>query len=271
MRLESGPAKADSVWQLVRAVLFLGFAAYFVYDGAVGYPNRNRAEAERALAADPFGGRVKVDGLGEVPDRADFEKFRKTYPASATLEQVHDGFGTPTLVDRPYEYFVSRYGYAQITVVPGTNISTGAMTFKPWAKSKEEIQQQYLWAIVPLIPGLWFLWRLFKAVTLRVVIDDEGMTYGGQRIAFADMVSLRDYSPKGWIDLYYKVPGGTDELKLRLDNEKVLLFDDIVAAICEAKHFKNEVQAYADQKARDRAESEPAADEPDAPDDAPKA
>lgn len=271
MKLESGPAKTDALWQLGRAILFLAFAGYFVYDGATGYPNRNRAKAEQELQGRPFNGQVKFDTLTEVPDRTDFDKLRREHPATISLEQVRKALGAPAFADKSAEYFISRYGLVQVPVpVPGNDVKTNDMIWKVWAKTKDEVQQQFYWAIIPAIPGLWFLWRLIKAATLRVTIDDEGMTYGGQRIAFADMVSLRDYSPKGWIDLYYKVAGASEERKLRLDNEKVLLFDDIVAAICEARHFKNEVKAYAEQKAREQAEEASAADNPEGPDDAAK-
>lgn len=271
MKLESGPAKTDTIWQLVRAVLFLGFAAYFVYDGAVGYPNRNRAAAEQVLQTRPFDGGVKFDGLAEIPDKVDFDQFRKSHPTVASLDQIHQAFGVPAYVDKTTEYFISRYGYAQVLIpAPGGDVKTGEMIWKPWAKTRDEVKAQFYWAIIPVIPGLWFLWRLIKAATLRVTIDDEGMIYAGQRIAFADMVSLCDYSPKGWIDLHYKVAGSTEERKLRLDNEKVLRFDDIVAAICEAKHFKNEVLTYAEQKALEQPAEEPSDDEASNSDDAAK-
>jgi hypothetical protein len=272
MRVESGPAKTDAIWQLVRAILFLGFAAYFVYDGAVGYPNRNRAAAEQELQMQPFNGQVKFDSLREAPEKVDFDKFRKAHLSTASLDQVHEALGPATFADKTTEYFVSRYGMAKVSLPPpGSDVKTTDMVWKAWPKTKDEIRAQFYWAIIPIIPGLWFLWRLIKAATLRVTVDDEGMTYGGQRIAFADVVSLRDYSPKGWIDLYYKVAGAAEERKLRLDNEKVLLFDDIVAAICEAKHFENEVQAYAAQKAREQPGEEPVEDDPEEPDDAAKA
>jgi hypothetical protein len=35
MRLESGPAKAERNWQLLRTFIFLGFAMFFLYDGAI--------------------------------------------------------------------------------------------------------------------------------------------------------------------------------------------------------------------------------------------
>jgi hypothetical protein len=272
MRVESGPARTDAIWQFVRAILFLGFAAYFVYDGAVGYPNRNRTAAEQALQMRPFNGQIKFDSLREGPDKVEFDTFRKAHLSTATVDQIHQAFGQPVYADKSSEYFVSHYGMVEVTLPPpGSDVKTSDMVWKPWPKTKDEIRAQFYWAIIPIIPGLWFLWRLIKAATLRVTIDDEGMTYGGQRIAFADMVSLRDYSPKGWIDLYYKVAGVAEERKLRLDNEKVLRFDDIVATICEAKHFENEVQVYAAQKAREQPDEEPVEDDPEEPDDAAKA
>lgn len=251
MTLESGPAKADRNWQILRAVLFLGFALWFIYDGAVRYPAKTRAEAEKKLLApEPFGGELKYDDLRDTPTKAIFDRLHATNPR--TIEQVRQQLGEPQVkrsqgIGRSIEYYVSRYGYA-IVEVNGTVVSPNTMTWNIWYKTKEQIKSQFLWAIIPGLPGLWFLWRIYKAATLRVVIDDQGMTYDRRRIPFEAMAALRDYSPKGWIDLYYK--DGDQEKKLRLDNEKVLLFDEIVAAICQAKGFPNEVTAYAEEKAR---------------------
>jgi hypothetical protein len=254
MTLESGPARADRNWWLLRTVVCLGIALWFIYDGVRGYPERNRAAAELKLnAPEPFGGRIKFEQLGETPTKDDFDKLLKAKPT--TGDQLQQYLGRPTSVSGPDQYFMSRYGYAKVTVKDGRpTLSPG--DWVTWAKTKEEIGHQLYWAIVWAVPGLYFLWRLIKAATLHVVIDDEGMAYGGQRILFSDMVSLRDYNPKGWIDLYYK--RGARETKLRLDNEKVLRFDDIVAAICAAKGFPNEVQQHAEQKTRAEA-AEPTA------------
>ena len=250
MNLESGPAKADRNWQLVRVVLFLGFAGYFVWDGAAGYAIKNRHAAEKMLSApEPFGGQVVFDDLGETPTKPMFDALARQNPTSR--DQVHGALGKPVHT-RPEgagavkELFASRYGYGMVTINRGR---VESMNWITWNKSKEQITAQFYFAIIPALPGLYFLWRLYKAITLHVTIDDAGMIYAGRRIAFDDMVSLRDYSPKGWIDLYHKV--GEQEIKLRLDNEKVALFDDIVAAICETKGFKNEVTAYAAAKARE--------------------
>jgi len=122
-------------------------------------------------------------------------------------------------------------------------------------------RKTYAYAILP--DGALAEKRLFCSMgSDGMTIDDEGMVYDGQRIAFADMVSLRDYSPKGWIDLYYRV--GEREKRLRLDNEKVLRFDEIVDALCKAKGFRNEVREYAEEKARQKAEEAAAAAAEDA-------
>ena len=259
MRLESGPARADRNWQLVRTIIFLGFALWFVYDGAVRWPKKCRAAAEQKLSApEPFGGTLQYDSLGETPTKSDFNRLLREKPTDP--KRITEFLGPPTLAKGADLYFVSRYGYAKVTVKDGRMMLSPA-DWTTWYKDKGEIRGQFYWAIVPALPALYFLWRLFKAVTLRVVIDAEGMIYAGQHIPFASMVSLRDYNPKGWIDLYYKV--GERERKLRLDNEKVKLFDEVVAALCEAKGFRNEVQEHAEQKARE--ETEDAAEPADGP------
>jgi hypothetical protein len=252
MTLESGPARTDRNWQLLRTVIFLGFGAYFVYDGLYGYPRANRAKAEELLKGRPFNGKVAFKDLGEKPDQPDFDRLSRSVPASR--DEFHKALGGP-FVDGGDEYYVSRYGYIRLP-------RGGEASWRPWDKTRAEITQQYYWAIIPFALALPFIWKLYKALTLRVVIDDDGLGYAGRRIAFSDMTSLRDYSPKGWIDLHYRSAGR--ESKLRLDNEKVARFDEIVAALCQAKGFRNEVQAYAERKARQEAEEAESAEQTEA-------
>ncbi len=253
MTLESGPAKADRNWQLIRTVIFLGFGLYFLYDGLYGYPQENRKKAEALLATRPFSGKVQYDALGDAPDEPDWKRLQKTAPApaAAVRAKARELLGAPALTDGGDDYFISRYGYIKLP-------SAGEATWHPWAKTHAEIVQQYACALIAAIPGLYFLWRTYKAATLRVVVDDQGLVFAGRRIACADMTSLRGYSPKGWIDLYYR--SGPGERKLRLDNEKVARFAEVVEAICQAKGFRNEVKAYAERKAQQAAEEARAAE-----------
>ncbi len=254
MRIESGPARADRNWRLAQAVVFLGFASYFVYDGAIGYPAKNRAEADRMLnAPQPFGGTVKWEDLPEHPTQADFAALEETRPTSR--EQLAP-LGEPNFTQDSDLYFISRYGYAKVSVTQG-QINPAELTWRAWGKTREEIHAQYYWAVLPGLIGLYFLFKMFRAMALRVVVDDEGLMYDRLRVPFERMVSLRDYNPKGWIDLYYK--HGGQERKLRLDHEKIGRFDAVVEALCAAKGFKNELAEYAVEKQRQHEAEEAAA------------
>ena len=269
MRLESGPAKADRNWHLVRALFFLAIACWFAYDGAIGWPNKNRdAAIQKLQAPEPFGGQVKYDDLSDRPDKDEFDRLQASNPT--TLKEVHDALGEPQHTStegrtKTTEYFLSRWGYA-VVMRQSDRVRGTTLSWQPWYKTKADLQLQLVIAAIAALPGLYFLWRLRQAVALRVLIDDEGMTYAAQRIPFTAMTSLQDYSPKGWIDLYYE--DGGRKHKLRLDNEKVLLFNEIVAAICDAKGFKNEVVAHAQEKDQREADEAAAAAAEDAADDA---
>ncbi len=273
MRVESGPAKTDMIWQIIRAALFVGVGAYFLYDGLHGYPQANVEKAREKLQSPAlFKGEITYEELEPAPTKDQFDQLVKQTPTNR--EQVVKALGEPEFVREEgpgavTEFYISQYGYATVKVVRG-QVDHATMTWTKWYKSKEEIFIQFVCAIVAFIPGVYFLWRIYKAATLHAVVDDAGMTYGSRRIPFDKMVSLRDYNPKGWIDLYYQRDG--KEKRLRIDNEKILRFDEIVAAICEAKGFRNEVREHFEQKAREEADTqenaaeEPAANEGEQPD-----
>ena len=123
------------------------------------------------------------------------------------------------------ERFVSKYGQAQVTISHG-RVNPAQIGWESWKKSKEEIRLQLYCALVALAFALFMFTRVYRAATLRAVIDDEGMTYAKRRVPLENMVRLCDYSRKGWVDLYYR--HGSQERKLRIDNQKVRKFDEII-------------------------------------------
>ncbi|MBU0638273.1 MAG: hypothetical protein KKB50_05360 [Planctomycetes bacterium] len=258
MVLESGPSATDRNYWLVVTIFFFGYAGWFVYDGSIRYPEKNRKEAARhlhGLVEEPL-------NLGEIPSKGDFDQLEALGPTSP--QQVREAFGEAINTQRDtsgatVEQFASLYGMATVNISDGR---VRSMSWTAWAKSKEEIRGQYYWALIPLILGLYPLSKFYRAVTLRVLIDDQSMTYAGRRIPFESMTSLRDFNPKGWVDLYYKV--AERELRLRIDNQKVAKFGEIVEAICQTKAFQNPVTAALAEEA-DEAEQRddaPDADEP---------
>jgi hypothetical protein len=244
MRLESGPAAYDRNYNLVILVVSVFLGAYFLYDFRIGYPKKNLEAARKALT--PLLGAENIpETFSEFPTKPDITALKerltelsKTQPIEAA--DVYDALGQPLIAVRSpdgsevVEYYVSQYGRAQVPVVRN-RITPERIQWMAWDKSKEEIRLQLYCALIAFVFGLYMFTRVYKAATLRVVIDDDGMAYGKRRIAFENMVRLCDYSRKGWVDLYYKL--GPQERKLRIDNQKVRKFDEIIDTLCDAKGF----------------------------------
>jgi hypothetical protein len=254
MKVESGPAKADSLWQIGRATLFLAFAAWFLWDGLIRYPDQNREKAHEGLAdKTTFEGAVSYDQLGEDLTQPVFEQSAQKLTRGMPRKEVHDILGQPvhtrTVGSTMTDFYASEYGYATVLF---ENRRLDSANWRAWDHTKADIEGQFYFAIIPIVIGLFFLYRFARAVSLRVVVDDTGMAYAGRRIPFDAMVSLRNYSPRGWIDLYYE--RGPKQARLRLDNEKIARFDEVVEAICRAKGWRNEVKEAQQRKARETEE-----------------
>ena len=252
MRLESGPARTDMLWNAGVVVACVALAGWFVYDWRIGYPRDNREVAQRRLAellGDP--GRIP-DPLPERPTKDDFTRLRKR--SVTDLGEVRRELGEPLIskraAGREVDYYASAYGMGMIPHV-GNRVITDEIRWDKWEHTYAEIQQQYWCAIIALLFAAYFAWRTFRAATLRVVLDEEGIDYAGKRIAWEAIDRLDNYSPKGWVDIFYRL--GDRERKLRLDNQKVARFDEIIDAICQRKGLADPrtMQAAAPQVAAD--------------------
>jgi len=262
--LESGPAKVDRTYWLVFGILFLGVSAYFVYDGAYGYYNKNREQAEQKL---PSYTSLSAAGLGKKPTEKDFNELvlaLKDRPLWRGADVLHAKLGEPLppkkepgTASENVDRFASVYGMAIVPYEGNGKVDGPKVQWVSWGKSEDDIREQFYWAVIPFVGALYFFFRCYRAGTLRAVIDEEGLTYGGLRIAFADMLSLRDYNKKGWVDLYYR--DGGKEKRLRIDNQKIAKFDEIAELICQKKGFENPIQAA--QREEPAPEPEEAPDE----------
>lgn len=249
IRLESGPATKDRNYFLIFFIFCLVMAALFFKDGTrwpgygvaggwiKGYVNKNREEARKKLTPLAVDRAVPAE-LGSRPYGDDFARMRSADPPP-TREQFIEAWGEPFLSEpgpagERTEHFVSDYGKATLITHDG-QVDPQRMSWTVWYKDKDEVDAQYYWGLIPLAAGLYALYRVIRASTLRAVIDDTSMTYGGKRIAFADMTGFENYSPKGWVDLVYKENGAAR--KLRIDNYKIARFDEILDALCAATGF----------------------------------
>lgn len=244
-RLESGPARFERFYFLAIALALLGWAGWAVYDGATGWVNTNRSKA-RAKLLSLVDENLKSDvrtraSFGPQPTEKLFLQVQALNPR--TFEEVRAKFGQPYF-DRPSTdgrtaYFVSDYGMVSVPY-GGINFDGRRMTWETWYKNEDEIFQQFYWAAGVAVLALYPLFRFYQAATLRVSVDDTALHYGSLSIPIGDIRSIRDYNKKGWVDIYYAAGG--QERKLRLDNQKVARFDEIVDLLCRERGFKNPVR-----------------------------
>lgn len=252
-RLESGPARTEAMYQLVFFLACVAFGSWFLYDWRIGYPAKNRAEAITKLPAfveDPkLESAPLYDKLDDKPNEADFAKLGKALDATAgtpqSIEQVRSFAGEPELVreegGRRVEYYLSKTSGLKVEVRDGrVQPIAAAKSWKTWNKSYEETENQKWWGLVPLVLSLMFLRKFLQSVTLRARLDEREMTYGGVTIPYDRIESIQDYSPKGWVDVYYRDPADRRK-KLRIDNQKVQKFEEIVDELCRIKGVPNPI------------------------------
>ncbi len=249
MRLESGPARTDTLWNAGILLACLALAGWFFYDWKIGYPQSNLQEARRRLT-ELLGDPARVpDPLPPQPTKDQFTQIVEK--DMRTLDAVRELLGDPLIrrraAGREVDYYASAYGLGIVPHV-GNRVITDEVRWDKWKHTYAEIQQQYWCAIITLVFAAYFAWRTYRAATLRVVLDEQGIDYAGRRIAWDAIVRLDNYSPKGWVDIFYRRNGA--ERKIRLDNQKVARFDEIIDAICRHKGFADPRPAVADADAQ---------------------
>lgn len=241
VRLESGPAKTDSLWNLAFTVLCLGLAGWFFYDARIGYVAKNRDEAHKQMNSLFEKGQALPTEWGENPGDPNAEAAAIRAFNPTRISDIEQRLGPAKLVKpgapgESIHFFISDYGKIEVPVLNG-QVTVAGIKGATWGHTREQAVAQYYWGAIPLLGLLYVLPKLLRSISLRATIDDEGLTYGAKRIPFADMIALRDYSPKGWVDLHFRSDGR--EQKIRIDNQKIAKFDEIVTMISAEKAFPN--------------------------------
>jgi hypothetical protein len=172
MKPATKQAETIAIWRLVVAVLLLGAAAWFLYNGAVRWPQIRRQRAEERLAIlQPFAGKLdlSVDELPQEPGKSAFDEFLATRPLLP--DRVHEILGEPQITQQEElgftrEYYVSQWGYGIVAYRPLEPVF-GMSHWTPWYKTEHDIRLQYFLAIVVGIPGVHLLWRRCSDPTRR--------------------------------------------------------------------------------------------------------
>ncbi|HMQ15046.1 MAG TPA: hypothetical protein PKC49_03645 [Phycisphaerae bacterium] len=251
MKIVSRSPRGEIIYWLVVSLIPIGLGLWFLYDWQVGYVGQNRAKARQhpSLAGQP----ELVERAMEraTPTDTQFRDFASTRPTSR--EQVVQRFGEPLtsqsretgeLVDE----YPSRYGVLTVVSRGGRLPAEGGLTWIDWPHTEGQIRGQLYWTIPCAVFLIWPLRRLILALTLRVELDEDRLAYRGEVVRYDDMTGLRDYNPKGWVDLYYRKAGQSNEAMLRLDNQKVAAFNEIVTEIATRKGFANPLTRTEEQE-----------------------
>ncbi len=236
MKLEAGSPTASKLYWVVATAVLLGAAGWFLYDWKIGYPAENMEEARKHLSMDAS----EDPAITAEFTREDFQALKAADPNGLPpLERINQTLGQPRKQEtRPdgavAHLYVSRYGMA-IAEVRGGRVT--AFNWHPFKHTQAQIQTQFYFALLLLAAALFVAYKLIRTLTMRVTLDDERMTYGGTRVAYADMTGFSGFSPKGWVDLNYRAGGSTR--KLRLDNQRVEKFEEIVSTIAAKANIEN--------------------------------
>ncbi|HOB75343.1 MAG TPA: PH domain-containing protein [Phycisphaerae bacterium] len=235
MQIESGTTKWWRNRHLMFLAMFLGFAAYFAYDGFYAWPAANVRWAAQAMGVPPE--RVKVNEQVNTSALKLLEadlKQKESIPFPELIDKLKARLGEPSLAKEQEHWWVGPAMYVKAAIQDGKAQLVIELSKE---HSESSIRGQKWFAAALLVAGLVVLLKLLRVVTTRVVLDDSGLRYNSRHIPWEAMTGLRtdDYQHKGWVYLEYT--GGGVTRSFRLDSYHIEKFNEIINAICERKGF----------------------------------
>lgn len=247
MRIESGTTTEHRVRLGVFLAMCVVFAAYFGYDGLWGYPAKNLEWARENIPNISVEQKETIQTNPKVLMTALTELQRQTKAGDEPTEsKVESILGLPGLkvdradVDGMDAWYVGPAACARLyfaggklqEVTPLQNIN----------KSEADIQLQIILGAILSVVSLSVAIHYLRISTMKTVLDDEGLSVKGHRIAWDEIAELdaSGYAGKGWLDVVYHRNG--DGGSVRLDSYHIDSFNEIVNTICERKGFATPIK-----------------------------
>jgi hypothetical protein len=247
MRIESGTTTEHRVRLGIFLAMMIVFSAYFGYDGLWGYPSKNLEWARQNIPNVKKEQKDTIQTNTKVLMAALIELEQKTKVGDKLTESdVELKLGRPGLkVERTGgggtdAWYVGPAACACLHFVDGKLQEVTPM--QNLNKSEADIQlQKVLGAIlgvVSLVVAIYFI----RIMTMKTVLDDEGLFVKGCRVAWDEMAELDTsaYAGKGWLEVVYRRNG--DGGSVRLDSYHIAKFDEIVNTICQRKGFATPIK-----------------------------
>jgi hypothetical protein len=212
-------------WFLLRALamllMFSFFAAYFAYDGAIGYRKKNHI----FYLSKSFDEAVIRFNEKNKDNTLTAEEW-KSFASTQNVKFPEDSYVLPKDLKQPVPWPEILQDHEKISKVLQANLlwrdysAVHGYDNKPPEEpmTKREIDEQWICAGVCVILSLVAAFFLFRTFRRRIIADGEGITsQDGKRVSYADLktLDLRKWDNKGLA--YADYDGASGKGRLRLD------------------------------------------------------
>ncbi len=223
------------VRSLLLSLLVDVFAIYFLYDGYVGYPQKNAVQFASLFGKS--GGEAPAPNPQVTADRG--RRLVASMRAGESLEKIAAEFGPPAVRQTDAAYFLGPGGWLKVDI-DGDRVRSAKWFDGPHTESDQSIQRLIGWILVAV--GFAATLNLARVLATRAQLTDAGLQVsGGPLVPFESMTALRtSTSAAGVSELDYLHNGHS--ATIRLDP---YLYKDAAAiahAITERKGFPGVVE-----------------------------
>ncbi len=227
----------------IMTLMVLGFGAYSIYDGYIGYPNLNLKAAKLSMPLEHRGlARINPKVLQDAVIAADGPAFKR----GDRLADLEERLGAPSWKGKVETGENVAFWFGPGGALLVTHSTSGVLTENvEWHKGKKTeldmtIQKIMGFVLTPL--GLILVLRLIAMSVRGATLSDSGLQPSGRPLIPFDAMKgwdTTDYRDKGRIQLTYD--SGNGDCVYTLDDYKLAAFPLIVAEICNRRGFDNPV------------------------------
>lgn len=223
--------------RIVRAgfmlVLVSGFAAWYLWDGLVKYPEDNVRDLVQSLGLD-------LDPLPAVNHEVSAHaatRVAESLGPQENLEAVTARLGEPSFRHDDDVYYVGPGGHLYLRTARGRIDSA---QWRPGTHSETDLRWQTVIGCALSVVALVLAAQFIRVVLTRVTLTDAGLKMPGRPlIPWGAMTGLRadDYAARGHVELDFTLGGRSRAVQL--DAYMIKEFPAILRRICESRGFPN--------------------------------
>ena len=238
--------------RILRSVITAGvvtvFGVWFLYDGYVGYPRENIVKAIESLNPVPDElPRIDAGVTKKLAEELAGELLERRLPR----EFVYERLGQPAWLNEAGDD--ARYfGPGGMLGISFKGDAVEDLFFNPGVKDEIELMWQKILGSGMLPIGIILILQALRVLTMKFVIDDNGLTLGGRRTIPFDAMTGLDADKlrrRGYIDLQYSVNGQSKQA--RLDDYVIRDHRAIITEICARRGFQNPLSPPTTEKPAD--------------------